>query len=109
MGRAIFIHPIAKEDRGNLGRPRGVQIGTQFASWTTIRRKAAERLPMLKSGHAYVVDPTAGLETFSALLAVAMTKDTALIWAEPADVPHCIKPVFPGLSLCPDQMVPSTG
>jgi acyl-coenzyme A synthetase/AMP-(fatty) acid ligase len=80
-----------------------VQIGTQFASWTSIRSKAAERSQSLKSGRAYVVDPAAGLETFCSLLAVAMIRDAALIWAEPADLPFNVKQIFPGLFSCPDR------
>jgi acyl-CoA synthetase (AMP-forming)/AMP-acid ligase II len=109
MGRAIFIRPIGAEDRGVLRRPRGVQIGTKFASWTMLRSKAAEQVPALKPARTYVVDPTAGLETFAALLAVAMTPDAALIWAQPADVPFSVRQIFPGLFACPDRAVPTSG
>jgi acyl-coenzyme A synthetase/AMP-(fatty) acid ligase len=109
MGRAVFIRPIGMEDRGALGRPRGVQIGTKFASWSGLRSLAAERLPELTSGRAYVVDPTAGLDGFVALLAVAMTRDTALIWAQPSELPFSVKAIFPGLFSCPDRTFPING
>lgn len=101
MGRSSFQRRL-DETRGSAGRERGVHLGGQFASWDQLSKRAGELRPLLREGGQYLVDPSAGLQAFAALIAVMMTPRSTLIWALRDAVPCAFSPVATGLFHCDD-------
>jgi acyl-coenzyme A synthetase/AMP-(fatty) acid ligase len=77
----------------------GVTIGEAFLTWEEIDRQAVARVRDLRPFATYVVDPEAGHDSFVALLAVARTPGTAILWGTPAEMPLPSEPIMPGLHL----------
>ncbi|WJK33691.1 AMP-binding protein [Solwaraspora sp. WMMA2065] len=72
----------------------GVYWGGEHASW---RDLAAHRVAGIRPGGAYLVDPSVGLASMAALLAVASIPDTTLLWATPGTVGGTRRQLAPGL------------
>jgi acyl-CoA synthetase (AMP-forming)/AMP-acid ligase II len=103
MGRPIFTSWIDHPRARAASSQRGVNFHGDFASWAEIRRRATERAAELRPGMAYVADSRAGIQGMVSMLAIAMTPDTALIWAKVDDVPFPIQPLAPGLYQLSEQ------
>lgn len=97
MGRPIFTNWIDYLPAERAARTRGVSIHGDFATWADIESRARDRAARLGSGAVYLADARAGLEGVVALLAVAMTPDTALIWARADHYPFPLQELAPGL------------
>lgn len=96
MGHALFTRWIDGPHGPANPRERGVTFHGTFAAWSTLAERARS-LPACTAGGAYVVDPAAGLDAMVALIAVARTPDTTLLWARRESVPFSVKPLAPGL------------
>jgi acyl-coenzyme A synthetase/AMP-(fatty) acid ligase len=81
MGRPLFTG-FLRRPSGSAG-PRGVRRDGRFASWDSLRERGADQREHVQPGRAYLIDPTAGLETFASLFAVATVPDVMLLWAVP--------------------------
>ncbi len=81
MGRPAFVR-FLNDGPGSLGPETGVYWGGDFVSWQDLRERGRQRAPLVREQHAYVVDPTAGIEALASFFAVASVPDTFLVWAE---------------------------
>ncbi|HKS46437.1 MAG TPA: AMP-binding protein [Amycolatopsis sp.] len=81
MGRPAFVRFLREGRDGLRGEP-GVHWGGQFASWRELSASGRERAALVDEQHAYVVDPSAGLDALVSLFAVAGVADTFLVWAK---------------------------
>lgn len=104
MGRPIFTGWIDHPRAAAAAHKRGVRINNEFASWADIRKQATARAAGLESGRVYLADAASGLEGIVSLLAIAMTADTALVWAKAKDVPFPVQPVAPALFACGEAL-----
>ncbi|MCA9711475.1 MAG: hypothetical protein KDK70_36895, partial [Myxococcales bacterium] len=102
MGRALFTRCLDGPHGRAEPHRRGVHVGGSFASWASLveRGRALARAAELRSGGCYLVDPSAGLDSFAALLAVAQTPGTALLWARSEAVAQPLQPRGPALWAC---------
>lgn len=97
MGRPIFTDWLDCLPAKKAARTRGVTIHGELATWADIAARARERAALLAPGAVYLADARAGLEGVVSLLAVAMTPDTALIWARADHAPFPLQALAPGL------------
>jgi acyl-coenzyme A synthetase/AMP-(fatty) acid ligase len=97
MGRALFGRWLDGPHGPAAPGRRGVTFHGEFASWTELARRGRDLASLLEPGGAYLVDPGAGLEAMAALIAVASTPDTTLLWARRQSVPFDAEPMAPGL------------
>ncbi|MBB5830116.1 AMP-binding protein [Micromonospora carbonacea] len=89
MGRAAFHRFLTAPSATG-----GVRWGGEHATW---RDLAAHRVAEVRPGGAYLVDPSVGLASVAALLAVASVPDTTLLWATPDSVGAEGRRIAPGL------------
>jgi acyl-coenzyme A synthetase/AMP-(fatty) acid ligase len=78
MGRPAFTRFLTRPEPTV---ERGVHWGQSFVTWDNLRARGRERSGSVRSGQAYLVDPTVGVESFASLFAVATVPGTTLIWA----------------------------
>jgi|JI102314A1RNA_FD_contig_31_3194423_length_6560_multi_5_in_0_out_0_2 acyl-coenzyme A synthetase/AMP-(fatty) acid ligase len=102
MGRRIFSRWIDGPHGCAAPEKRGVHINGQFASWASLAGRASTISQTLVPGALYVVDPSVGHDAFAALLAVAMTSNTTLVWGKPHTIPLRLTPTAPGLFVSQD-------
>lgn len=104
MGRAIFTRWLAGPHAAAEPWRRGVHVDERFASWASLaERGRALASASVKPGACCLVDPTLGHDSFVALLAVAQTPDTVLLWAKPDAVPLALEPRAPALYTCDER------
>ncbi|WP_245533453.1 MULTISPECIES: AMP-binding protein [Actinoalloteichus] len=80
MGRQAFTRFLTSSRARSATGRRGVQWGGAVATWDELLAGGRDRARLVRPGHAYVVDPTEGLEALASLFAVASVPDTLLLW-----------------------------
>jgi len=100
MDRSIFSRWLDGPHGPAAPGKRGVHFHGQFASWASLLERATELSKDVAPRGVYVVDPSAGLEAFVALLATAMTPGTMVVWGKRQNIPFALMPVTTGLFAC---------
>ncbi|MEV4279898.1 AMP-binding protein [Actinoplanes xinjiangensis] len=98
MGRPAFTRFLNTARRPRSGDPAGVRWGDEFVAWETLLDRGRHHAPAIRRGHAYVVDPGAGLDALAGLFAVATVPDTTLLWAVPGPLGVAHRQVAPAVS-----------
>lgn len=99
MGRRAFTRVLTPpgESRENNDPDAGVRWGPGSSSWDELLRRGHERAALVGEQRAYVVDPSAGMESLVSLLAVATVPDTVLLWVSVDSLGVAHRGLAPGL------------
>ncbi|HVV20616.1 MAG TPA: AMP-binding protein [Pseudonocardiaceae bacterium] len=105
MGRPAFVR-FLNEEPGDL--ERGVTWNGARATWRDLVDAGRRRAACVRRQHAYLVDPTRGLDAIAAFFAVATVPDTVLVWAAPStlDLPRTeLAPALYGIAMPTDEPI----
>jgi acyl-coenzyme A synthetase/AMP-(fatty) acid ligase len=81
MGRAAFSRFLIAREEPAHSAETGVTWGEEITTWDELLDRSRKLMGAIKEQHAYVVDPTAGMDSLPSLLAVAQVPDTVLLWS----------------------------
>lgn len=96
MGRQAFSRFLTSYHR-TTDTERGVRWDSAFATWDELLDRGTRRSELVAPQHAYVVDPSAGIESITSLFAVATVPDTVLLWASVDELGVPYRELAPGL------------